>query len=561
MTPNGSDSVSEILILGTAISSKVADVASRISEARPDVSVVVGVPEVETWKFRAGEFEVLTLGEERLPLDSPDIRREIEERKFQTLVLPVGIPREPLLSAARFVWTMKDQRYDLSVAGIHFRSRTAIVMVLVLVSFFGWVPLSILQRVTFAVDGAGVVAGGLLARAWPFGKEANSSGEVCHVVPNLGTGGTQRQVVQYLMKAGPGPPLRLIALFDYNDRFVDDLDGVGVEVEVLSRRCRRSRVGRVMLRVFPNLTIMVALRSRLREIRPQTVVSWLFQANVIAAPAARLAGVPKFISSVRSMSRWKTWPEFRRWWYRRADRTAANLSDVIFANSQAAADDFVHWTGIGHGDICVVSNGLDIDAFCNAPVSDIRRIHGVDRDVPIILSVGRLSSEKDHITLLKACARLKPMAPGWHVMIVGHGKLESELRSLAENLELGSHVTFCGRVNQPQSYYADADLFVLTSRIEGLPNALIEAQAYGLAAVTTESGGAVEVVEDGITALTVPVGDDLKLAEAMKSLLSDREARNAMGGAAMQSMRRRFGIETMVASVNRLTGRAPLERS
>jgi glycosyltransferase involved in cell wall biosynthesis len=306
---------------------------------------------------------------------------------------------------------------------------------------------------------------------------------------------------------------------------------------------------------------MVALYQRLRAIRPQTVVSWLFQANVVAAPSARLAGVPRFISSVRSMSRWKAWPEFRRWWYWIADRVTAPLSDVIFANSRAAATDFVGWIRTDHEEIRVIPNGLDIDAFRAAPASDVRRLHGLDGEARIILSVGRLSAEKDHATLLRACARLMSAPVSWHVLIVGHGTLEPQLRDLSESLGLGSRITFCGRVDDPQSYYAGADLFVLTSRIEGLPNALIEAQAYGLAAVTTDSGGAVEVVEDGLTAITVPVGDDERLAEEILRLLSDHDARAEMGRAAMDSMRHRFGIDKMVASINQLTGRVPSDRT
>jgi hypothetical protein len=267
MARSGPDPARGILILGTAVSSKVLNVATRISAAQPELSVVVGVPEVETWKFRGKDFEVLTLGEEKLPLDSLEIRREIAEGDFRTIVLPVGIPRESLLSAARLVWEMSDQQFSLLAAGCRLKWRGAIVVVLVLVSMLGWVPLSLIQRATFAVDGAGVVMGGLLARLWPVGRANSGSQEVCLVIPNLGTGGTQRQVVQFLKRAGPGPPMRLIALFDYNDRFADDLDGCGVEVEVLSRRCRQSRIGRVALRAFPNLTIMVALYRRLREER------------------------------------------------------------------------------------------------------------------------------------------------------------------------------------------------------------------------------------------------------------------------------------------------------
>ena len=101
--------------------------------------------------------------------------------------------------------------------------------------------------------------------------------------------------------------------------------------------------------------------------KPSCVVSWLFQANVIAASAARLAGVPRVVASVRNMSTWKSWPGFRRWWYWLADRLTAPLNDVIFANSRAAANDFVRWTRRPDLPIEVVPNGLDVDALLAAP--------------------------------------------------------------------------------------------------------------------------------------------------------------------------------------------------
>ena len=284
-------------------------------------------------------------------------------------------------------------------------------------------------------------------------------------------------------------------------------------------------------------------------------MSWLFQSNVITAPAARLAGVPRVVSSVRNMSTWKSWPEFRRWWYWLADRIAAPLNDAIFANSQAAADDFINWTGLEDQKIEVVHNGLDIDALIAAPWVDVRRRHGLQNDVPVLLTVGRLSFEKDHETLLRSCAQLATRTQGWHLVVAGHGVLETDLRRLADDLGLRDRVTFTGRVDDPQSYYRGSTLFVLSSRIEGMPNALIEAQVFGLAAVTTDCGGARDVVEDGDTGRVVPIGDVNALALAIEELLRENETRVRMAHAAAEGSRRRFGIRKMVVAINDLSGR------
>jgi glycosyltransferase involved in cell wall biosynthesis len=545
----------EILILGTTISASVLSVAEKIATQRPELSVVVGVPEVETWKFDNTGFEVLVLGEEQLPFASSELHRVISNRGFLEIILPVGVPRGSLSGVAGFLRSMPDQRCTLHCCGLNMTWRPIIEVILALVTLFVWIPFGIIQRLSFAVDGLGVIVGGLVARIRSRREVDGCQETICHVIPSLGTGGTQRQLVEYLRRSGSGPPVRVIALFDSGSRFLDELESSGIEPEIIAQRCRRSRIGWVALRFFPNTTALVALFFHLRSTQPGCVVSWLFQANVIVASAARMAGVPRVISSVRNMSTWKSWPEFRRWWYWLADRIAAPLNDVIFANSQAAADDFVNWTGLEDQKIEIVHNGLDIDALIAAPWVDIRCRHGLPNDVPILLTVGRLSFEKDHETLLRSCAQLAKRTQSWHLVVAGHGVLETDLRQLADDLGLRDRITFAGRVDDPQSYYRGSTLFVLSSRIEGMPNALIEAQVFGLAAVTTDCGGARDVVEDGRTGSIVPVGDIEALALAIEELLTENEIRERMASAAAASSRQRFGIRKMVVAINELSGR------
>ncbi|MCK5439903.1 MAG: glycosyltransferase, partial [Gemmatimonadetes bacterium] len=536
-------------------SSRVLKIADKVADCNPGTSIVVGVPEVETWKFADSGYEVLVRGEEQLPFASVEMGRLIGERDFREIVLPVGIPRGSLMGAARWVWTTPDQDWLLDGPMVRLRARSAIAAALVLVTVLGWWPLSLCQRLSFAADGLGVVLGGLVARCWPRRTAHGAGGDVCHVIPSLGTGGTQRQVVEYLRRSGPGQPVHLIALFDSNDRFLRELERSGIEPVILARGCRTSRLGRAAVRFLPNTTALIALTARLRSSRPSCVVSWLFQANVIAASAARLAGVPRVVASVRNMSTWKSWPGFRRWWYWLADRLTAPLNDVIFANSQAAANDFVRWTRLRDLPVEVVPNGLDVDALLATPHTDARQRHGLPSDVRVLLTVGRLSIEKDHETLLRSCALLGTRMQRWHLLVVGHGVLETRLRQLADDLGLHGHVTFTGRVDDPQSYYRAATLFVLSSRIEGLPNALIEAQVFGLAAVTTDCGGAGDIVRDGQTGRVVAIGDVDALARNIEGLLRENETRAAMGRAAAEASRGKFDVQAMVVAIDKLSGR------
>ncbi len=544
------------LVLGTAISSTVQQAAGRLSRTAGSDNVVVGVAEVETWKFAHEAFEIVVFGEELIPFDRVETRDIVAAEQFREVVFPFGLPRQSLFGAVRLVRALPEQRFVVETSWARLEKRAFVILALSLLTLLGWIPLNLLQRLTFAVDGVGVILGGVLARIRPHPPTDGTRHGVCHVLPSLGTGGAQRQVVEYFRHGNPVQRARLLTLFDSSDRFLKELESDGTPPDILARRCRSNPIGRVAIRFFPNTTAMTALYWRLRSLRPASVVSWLFQANVVAASAARLAGVPMVLSSIRNMSSWKSWPEFRKWWYWPADRLTTPLCDVVFANSRAAADDFMRWTKIRGLEVAVVWNGLDIDGLLSARRADIRLRHGLATEVPLLLTVGRLSSEKDHAVLMRACTRNDLAAMDWHLLVVGHGVLEPELRRLVDDLGLASRITFCGRQDDPQSYYAGSDLFILTSRIEGLPNALIEAQAMGLAAVTTDCGGAAEIVEDGVTGHVVAIGDEEALADTIGKLLTAEDTRAEMGRAAADRCRRDFGVDRMVSAIDRLEGGA-----
>jgi len=127
------------------------------------------------------------------------------------------------------------------------------------------------------------------------------------------------------------------------------------------------------------------------------------------------------------------------------------------------------------------------------------------------------------------------------LVLCGEGPERERLRRRARRLGLEDHVLLPGFAANPFRWLAASQLFTLTSDMEGLPNALIEAQGLGLAAVATDCAtGPREIVDDGETGLLVPPGDAPALAEAMGALLGDPARRLAMGAAARARTRARF---------------------
>ena len=191
----------------------------------------------------------------------------------------------------------------------------------------------------------------------------------------------------------------------------------------------------------------------------------------------------------------------------------------------------------------VVALGIDLDRFEGARPA----LPGGDR--PIVGNVARLAPQKDHRTLIEA-ARLVPEAD---FVVAGDGELRAELERLAE----GSRVRFLGARDDVPELLASFDVFAFPSLFEGLCLAVIEAQAAGVPVVATPVGGIRETVVDGETGLLVPTRDPGALAAAIRRLLEDRPAAEAMAAEAKRRVRARFSIERMVDETLRLYRQPP----
>lgn len=153
---------------------------------------------------------------------------------------------------------------------------------------------------------------------------------------------------------------------------------------------------------------------------------------------------------------------------------------------------------------------------------------------PFILSVGRLSKQKNFPLLLEAFARLAPRYPEWDLVIHGEGKHGPELKALAGKLELGGRVSWPGVTLDLGPVYERAGIYVQPSLYEGFCNTLLEALAHGKAIVATKWGGVEDLVTDGTNGLLAPIEPEA-LAAAMDRLLASEELRKRLGEKARDS--------------------------
>ena len=246
--------------------------------------------------------------------------------------------------------------------------------------------------------------------------------------------------------------------------------------------------------------------------------------------ASRLCHVP-YLLSLRGGDVPGFLPDTLGWMHRIAapfNRRVWDGAAVVVANSPGLRD--LAQRSLQHGTVEMAPNGVDLDTY--APPAQ-PRADGVFR----ILFVGRLVAQKGARFILEALPHLlAEHGPDVEMVIVGSGSEEEALRKLAHDLDIQDHVRFAGWVGRDEmpACYQQADVFVLPSFEEGMPNVVLEAMASGLPIVTTDIYGNRELVKDGVNGYLLPVGDSEAIRVALSRLMADTALRSRMGRAARQ---------------------------
>ncbi len=333
---------------------------------------------------------------------------------------------------------------------------------------------------------------------------------VLHIISSLGAGGAQRQLAEVINRTPPG---------EYE---VDLLVVVACDGEFSRAWIAREDVTVSYVKAWPCLTATVLeIAAFCRQGRYDLVHTWLFTANAVGVPGARLAGVPRVIASVRNMSLWKrTW--CNQWWFRGADMLSSWAADAVTVNARALVADHARWAAYPRRWIDVIHNGLDPAAFLREAADvrgELRQLAGLPADAPVVGTTGRLAPEKDHRTFLAMMAEVHRRRPDVRGVIVGGGALRDELERAAADLGVTGIVTFLGERSDARRLMAGFDVFLLSSKIEGFPNVLLEAAYLGVPAVATQVGGNADVLPEPET--TFPSGDAAAGARQVLRLLDD----------------------------------------
>jgi glycosyltransferase involved in cell wall biosynthesis len=328
-------------------------------------------------------------------------------------------------------------------------------------------------------------------------------------------GGAQRAMLRYANAlAERGHPVDLL-LVRGGDRFRSEIHPSIRIVEL-----RRKRL----------ITAVWAISSYLRQARPLTLFSTEPACNTIALLAAKLSR-----TGVRTVIREGLFPSVAmRESRHRATRHSYRLSrfvypiaDEIVTIATPMADDLATVARLPKSRIKTIAiNPVVTPALLEASLQACPHRWFGSRSVPVILGVGRLEPQKDFATLISAFAAVRAHRQ-CRLVIIGDGGERAALDRQISTLGIGDDVEMLGFLATPYSYMGHCDLFVLSSRYEGLPNVLIEAIACGAPIVSTDCpSGPTDVIPDASYGELVPVGDVQAMAAGIERALSREWDRN-----------------------------------
>jgi glycosyltransferase involved in cell wall biosynthesis len=324
------------------------------------------------------------------------------------------------------------------------------------------------------------------------------------------------------------------SLMESPNEFVSAARELGLEVDIIPERFRFD------LRVIPSLRESIERRA------PDIVLTHHVKSHFLMK-LSRLWQKYPWVAFHHGYTK----THLREHLYNRMDRLSLPTARRVITVCEAFARE-LRKAGVAPERISVQHNSIEREQAASPDeVQALKTRFGIAEDEPIVLAIGRLSSEKAHIDLLAAFRLLLTVNPESKakLIIVGDGPERKRLEAATAEYGINGRVQFAGQISNVKPYYAAADVLVLPSHSEGSPYVLLEAMAAGLAIVATKVGGVPEMVEDEESALLVPPREAEMMAAAISRVLTDANLARKLTANASALISTRYSPETYVRSL------------
>jgi len=238
------------------------------------------------------------------------------------------------------------------------------------------------------------------------------------------------------------------------------------------------------------------------------------------------------------------------------ERTLARVTDCLVAISPRIRKELLDDYHIGRPEqYQVVPLGFDLDrltAIGDADRGAARAALGIPASATVVSTAGRLTAIKRYDLFLDTARLVADRHSEALFLVAGDGELRSALEAQARANGIADRVRFLGWRRDLDTLYAASDVFLLTSRNEGTPVALIESLAAAVPGVSTDVGGVRDVIDSDRVGLLAPFGDARALADQVQTLLADRDRRRRMGEAGRQAVSSRYGLDRLIDDIERV---------
>ena len=276
------------------------------------------------------------------------------------------------------------------------------------------------------------------------------------------------------------------------------------------------------------------------------------KAGLLARLAAVLNKTPIVIHTIHGFAFNDFMNMFKKNFFIYVEKLLAKWTDVLITVSNLNKKKIIDLNIAHENKIKNIYSGIDLRLFTNKRNDDFRKELNLENDHLLLGSVGRLSDQKDPITMIEAFGIISKPFPNAHLALVGDGKLKGKILEKIDKLKLNGKVHLTGNKNNPWSVYHSMDLFIMSSIYEGLGRSITEALSCGVPVVCTDVEGVPEIVRDNITGILVPPKDSNKLADGIIRTLNDMETAKKMAEEGRRFVNDNFDVNKMVNDIDSL---------
>ncbi len=381
--------------------------------------------------------------------------------------------------------------------------------------------------------------------------------KILHIITRLDMGGSAQNTLLTCHRLACKYEMVLVHGLSHESRMTDTENRAVADAMAVAQKdgAKFVAVSSLVRRIDPvrDLAALFFLLRIITKEKPSIVHTHSSKAGLLGRLAARLAGVPCIVHTPHGHVFYGHFGPAASRLFLGLEKLLARWTHRLVALTEGEKNDYLR-LAVGRPEtLCTIHSGVDVEKFSAVQVDQVakRRALGLEQNGRVVGFIGWLLPIKGPAHLLRAMSDVWESHPDVHLVFIGKGDMEVDLRTAARKAGSNGRVRFLGWRKDVEQIMPVFDIFVLPSRNEGMGRVLVEAMAAGKPVVASRVGGIPDLIKHGENGLLVPAGDEKSLAAAIKQLIDDPEQAKAMGQRGRQCCTQ-FSVEAMVGKIDNL---------